>query len=380
MATLPISEALLRQAVDAWARNQRSVAKAAAELGLNYNTYKYRLDTAKQRGMHLSEGAARVVTQAQLAPLEARGGWLHSYNEDGKKIGATFWKPQEDTLEDVIEKVRTAFTDLPPAPPASPPERYRNDLCTVLPFFDVHFGMRAWGRETGGQDYDVQHAARDLRSATDAVLTMTPNADTCIILAGGDFFHADDTTAQTPASKHALDVDGRHFHVLTEGVAALAHAIERARQTHARTVVRVLRGNHDPHAHLVLIFALAERYRTAEGVQIDQDPRDLFLWQWGRCGIYAHHGDKHKPMDFAMKVADVSPFWSAAPHRYAYLGHLHNFTAQRVGGLYLERLDAFAPPDSYGATWVNRRAMRADVYHKESGRIMSIFDPIERRS
>lgn len=63
-------------------------------------------------------------------------------------------------------------------------------------------------------------------------------------------------------------------------------------ERHQRLTVRVLRGNHDPHSHLVLTFALAERNQMEPRVTVDNHPRDLFMFQWGRCAIFAHHGDK----------------------------------------------------------------------------------------
>jgi hypothetical protein len=45
-------------------------------------------------------------------------------------------------------------------------------------------------------------------------------------LVGGDFFHADDSKAETPKSKNKLDVDGRHWRVINSGIAILANIID----------------------------------------------------------------------------------------------------------------------------------------------------------
>ena len=153
--------------------------------------------------------------------------------------------------------------------------------------------------------------------------------------------------------------------------------IQRVLSKSAKVTVRVLRGNHDEHSHLYLTFALAERFRTAD-VEVIKDPRDLFMFQWGRASIFAHHGDKMKPQDMVMRLADCCPFWSATPHRYAYTGHRHQMAAQRIGGVHWEQLDAFCPPDAYGSTWTGRRAFKAEVFHRQSGRVLSAHDPLER--
>jgi hypothetical protein len=80
------------------------------------------------------------------------------------------------------------------------------DLCAVYPLMDAHVGMMAWGRETGAQDYDLGHAAKDMRHAFAKVLAMTPAAEQAILLIGGDYFHSDDTRSETPANRHKLDV------------------------------------------------------------------------------------------------------------------------------------------------------------------------------
>lgn len=378
MPTPPLSDEILQETIDAWRANDCRADKAAAALGMNRKTYESRLKAAKARGFHLSDGARSVVASAKLAPLEARGGWLHSYDEDGKKIGATRWAPQDaPTPDDLIARMVEAFSAIPPAPPVTPPERVQDDLCTLWPLYDVHWGMHAWGRETGGDDYDLKLAENDLIGAFERVLALLPFTAHSVILIGGDFFHADDNTAQTPAHKHKLDVDGRVFKTIDTAIRALDWVIQRVLSKSAKVTVRVLRGNHDEHSHLYLTFALYERFRQAD-VTVIKDPRDLFMFQWGRASIFAHHGDKMKPQDMVMRLADQCPFWSDAPHRYAYTGHRHQMAAARIGGVHWEQLDAFCPPDAYGSTWTGRRAFKAEVFSKQSGRVLTAHDPLER--
>jgi hypothetical protein len=311
--------------------------------------------------------------------MEARGGWIHDYDSDGKKVGTTRWTAQDGSVsdDDVLAKIRAAFEGMEPAPPVTPPERVMDDLCTVWPLYDVHWGMRAWGDETGGQDYDLKLAESDLIGAFERVLAYTPFVAHSVIIIGGDFFHADDNTAQTPAHRHNLDVDSRIYKTIETAIRALKYVIQRVQSKSASVTIRVLRGNHDEHSHLPLTFALAERFQ-AGNVIVQKDPRDLFMFQWGRTAIFAHHGDKMTPNDFVLRLADQCPFWSEARHRYAYTGHRHKGAAQRIGGVWWEQLDAFAPPDAYGSTWTGRRAFKAEVFDRKSGRVISAHDPLER--
>jgi hypothetical protein len=250
----------------------------------------------------------------------------------------------------------------------------------VYPLMDAHVGMMAWGRETGSQDYDLGHAAQDMRHAFAKVLALTPAAEQAVLLIGGDFYHSDDTRSETPANRHKLDVDGRFWKVLDVGIGIIAETIHKLLQKHANVLVRVLRGNHDPHSSMTLNFALAERYRNEARVTVEKDPRDLFMMQWGKCAIFAHHGDKGKPQQMALYLSDVCMFWSQTRHRHYLTGHVHHDQAKDLGPLRYESLRAFCPPDAYaaGMGYGSRRALQSMTFHKMDGLVMRALDPIDR--
>ena len=383
MPTPRLTDEQCQEAWDAYVAADFKATRAAAALGLASSTYENRLRQAKERGMHLSQGAQRVVKAAGLSGTEAKGGWIHDYETgpDGKryKIGTTRWAAEDKAAqENLLARLAAAFEDVTPAAPVARPADTKGDLCNVIPLFDCHWGLSAWGEETGDVDYDLALAREDLMRGLETVMSTAPKADTAVLILGGDFLHANDNTAQTPASKHSLDVASRQFRALDTGIAIIKYAVLRALQHHDRVVVRVLRGNHDEDSHRSIAFALREWTALNERATVDMDPRELFMLQWGRTALFAQHGDKMKPVDLALKLSDVCPFWSASPHRYAYTGHRHSLAAERIGGLNWERLEPFSPADMYGASWVNRRAMKIDTYHKQRGRIGTVLDPLER--
>lgn len=379
MAYATLSDAQLRETLAAWRAHDCNAVKAAAALGVNYETFKSRIKNAKARGLHLSEGAQRVVSRAQLSGAEAKGGWIHDYDSDGKKIGTTRWAA-EDVLftDDLLDRIKGAFEGMTPAALVPPPSDTMDDLCNVLPMYDAHLGMAAWARETGDQDYDLNLARDDMVQGLERVLSVAPRADTCILLFGGDLLHANGNSAQTPKSKHVLDVAGRMWEVTETVISLIKYAVHRALEHHARVEIKVLRGNHDEDSHRVISFSLAEWARENPRVEVLMDPREIYMRRWGRAAIFGQHGDRMKPVDLALKLSDVCEFWSACPHRYAYTGHKHSMAAERIGGLSWERLEPFAPADAYGSTWVNRRAMKIDTYHNVRGRIATAIDPLER--
>ena len=375
MPTPPISAELAREAYEAIQRFPTK-KEAAESLGIHPNTMVSRAQRHIQ--YEAQDPAIAESMEAVNTGMVPRLAWAKTKNPDGTSYSVLL-KPEE-LPDDTLERIRTAFEGMKPAAPVVAPESVNSDLLTVYPLMDLHFGMRAWGKETGGPNYDTTQARSDIEYAFEKVLNLTPNSERAVIILGGDTLHADDTNAETPASKHKLDVDGRHFDVLDKAISALVYIITRVQERHQDVTVRVLRGNHDPHSHLVLTFALFERYRNCSRVTIEKDARDLFMTQWGEAAIFAHHGDKAKPERLTLYLSDVCPFWSATRHRYALTGHVHHDAAKDVGPLRWESLRAFCPPDSYAASmgYSARRALQALTFDKRDGLVLRAIDPIER--
>lgn len=321
--------------------------------------------------------AAMDAVKTQMVPALA---WAKTKPDGDGNSYSVLLKPQAQPTEDLIDRLVTAFGNITPAPPIAAPAASCADLLSLYPIFDAHIGMHAWGRETGAVDYDLRLAADDMQQALAKVMTITPNSGTAILLIGGDYFHADDNRAETPANKHKLDVDGRQFKVVEVGLAILCHAIDLLLGKHSQVIVRVLRGNHDEHSHITLTYALGERYRDNPRCTVQKDPRDLFMHQWGRAAIFAHHGDKAKPQQMAMYLSDVCEFWSATKHRHFFSGHVHHDQAKDIGPLRWESLRAFCPPDAYAASmgYGGRRALQSVTFHREDGLVQRNYDPIQR--
>lgn len=378
MPTRPLTDQVLRETLETYQRLGSYQATADA-LGLGRNTVKHRLELAAERGIHLDDGITQAMAATGLhSPPQLA--WIKTKPKDGEPGYSVLVKPPAFT-DNFLDRVRDAFEGMEAAPHVTPPENVMDEICNVFPLFDVHWGLHAWGDETGGQSYDLKLAARDMVDAFESVLKVVPFGKQAILIIGGDFFHMDDSTNETPKSRHKLDVDGRFHKVIEEAIRTLSFIIQRIQSKHERLTIRVLRGNHDEHSSLVLTFALSERFRGDPHVEVDKSPRDLFMMQWGTTALFAHHGDRAPPERQALYLSDVCPFWSDTRHRYYYSGHIHKDQARDIGPLRWESLRAFAPPDSYAASmgYFGRRALRADTYHLEKGRIMTTIDPVARK-
>jgi hypothetical protein len=361
---------LTRSGLSGVLRNARLTPEEKAELytGTALNVSRARDPAVDQAMAAVNTGLVPSVTWIKTKPTDDAPGY------------SVMLRPQEVTPEEVAEAIRAALEGMEPAEPVQVPAQVMEDLCSVYPLMDAHVGQHSWARETGGADYDLKLAAQDMRHAFAKVLAITPASKRAILIIGGDFFHSDDTRAETPANRHKLDVDGRFYKVLDVGIGIIAETVHKLLQKHQEVLVRVLRGNHDPHSSLTLNFALAERYREDPRVMVEKDPRDLFMHQWGKCAIFAHHGDKGKPQQMAMYLSDVCPFWSEARHRHYFTGHVHHDQAKDFGPLRWESLRAFCPPDAYAASmgYGGRRALQSLTFHKADGLVLRALDPIER--
>jgi hypothetical protein len=360
--------------------NEIGVRGAARELGVHQKTIYETLKAANKWDSldPAVQGAMRQVSTG----IVPSGMWVKTKPTEDAPGYSVYLRPEAETAsdEDRLTRIREVFEGMEAAPIIAPPETFQGDLLSLYPLFDVHLGMHAWGKETCGPDYDLSLAKSDLARAFGKVLALTPNSETAVLLIGGDFFHADDNRSETPASRHKLDTDGRHDKVLNDGIEILVSVVTALAQKHSRLTIRVLRGNHDEHAHKVLTYALRGEFRKTERITVDTSPHDWFFMQFGRFLLAAHHGDKGDVKTMALKLSDMISFWSECCWRFLYTGHVHKDHVIDLGAIRCESLRAVCPPDSYGARWPSRRALQSITFDKSSGTIMRAIDPIEREA
>lgn len=256
-----------------------------------------------------------------------------------------------------------------PATPA--PAQSTNDLLAAYCIGDPHFGMYSWAEETG-DNFDLATAERLTKGAIDRLVSVAPAAHTGLLLQIGDMFHADDSSNQTPASGHALDVDTRYQKVMLAGVRSMVYTIRRMLEKHAQVVAQMLPGNHDPHSSYALSMCLAAYFENEPRVTIDLAPGLFKYIRHGDVLIGAHHGHKVKPADLPLLMAVDKPVdWGQTKHRYVYIGHIHHDTVKEVGGVRVESLRTLAGKDAWHAGMGYRagRDMRLIVHHKLHGEI-----------
>ena len=350
-----------------------SVKAAARALGLHHSSINETIKSIKKRAALQGYSPAHDMTHTVPQGFAVKGVSTY-YGEDGKPRGqwvkSTRDQAQaEQVMRDFIESLTH---DIKGKAPAVKPPAYSNaDLLCVYPLGDPHFGLYAWGAETG-DDFDSSIAESLTTSAINRLVDSAPEAETAIVLPLGDFFHADDSTARTPGSGHQLDVDTRWPKVMQIGLRALVHCVQRALSKHKKVVVRVVRGNHDHHASFGLALALDAYFHNEKRVHVDLHPAPFWYYRHGKVLIGSTHGDQAKPADMpAIMAFDKPEDWGQTKHRYWYLGHVHHQTQKEHPGVIVEQFRTLAARDAWHAGMGYRagRDMCLIVHHKDHGEI-----------
>ena len=316
------------------------------------------------------------------SPLEMTNLWAKTNKPD--EGGVTYsaqYRRKKDQVN-LAESIAKALDSVPAYVRPKPALIRDNDLLTVYPLYDAHIGMMAWGKETRGQDYDLKLAAQDIRQSFSDISEITPDSKEALLILGGDTVHIDDSRNETPASGHNLSADGRYEKVIDSTIEMLSHTIEFLTQKHQSVKVVILRGNHDEHSHIPVKIGLKERYRNTEGISFPvlhgMEKSEIFWHRHGNSTIAAHHGDKSPPQRLCMLISDQCPFYSDTRDRNVYTGHKHGWKVEQFPGITHHQMQAFCPPDDYGAMFGGRRALQCHTYSKTKGLINTALDPIWR--
>lgn len=352
--------------------NGDRIGDIANEWGKDWKTIE-RWINAVERYERASPGQLSAVEATGLDLATAKHGWRIVQHEDGSR-DSVFWKAEDIDPQDMLDALKDAVSTIPKVRPVSPPQGVDDDLLTLIPVADLHAGMMAWGRETG-EDYNTKIATTRLTEWVGNVVSRSPKSGVGVILFNGDTLHANDQTNATPRSKHALDVDTRHFKTIEMLVHAIGVAVDQA-LLHFGTVFLVVKpGNHDRDGYLAILFALAERYRNEPRVEVDKDPSEFWAYQFGKVMLASHHGDKGRAQQMVLFIADQYPeIWGATRWRFLWTGHLHHHKSQDIGGVQWEQSRAVTSRDAYAAGhgYSARSELQAVTYHRERGEVSRV--------
>ena len=354
--------------------NEHGSIRAAARALKCYDTSIGRaLDAAKKKAAIHGYSPSHDMHHVVPSPFRLKG-TSTLYGDDGA-MKLQWVKTQidneqaEQAIREFIEHLAESAKGQSPVIPA--PTHSNADLLAVYPMGDPHFGMYAWAAETGN-DFDTDIAEKLTCQAIDRLVASAPPAHTAIILELGDFFHTDNSTNMTLQSGNSLDVDTRWARVMQIGLRAMVYTIKRALAKHRQVVVRIVKGNHDPHASFALALALDAYFSNNKRVQIDLSPAGFWYYRFGKVLIGATHGDTAKMKNLpGIMACDQPGDWGKTKFRYWYQGHIHHEHREEFPGVVVEAFRTLAGRDAWHAAQGYRagRDMRLLVHHKEFGEI-----------
>lgn len=271
----------------------------------------------------------------------------------------------------VAEIIKKAFADFKPfAPAIIRAKDHDQDRLTAYICCDWHIGMFAYGKETGGPDWDLSIARKVLVEAFSELVEQSPLSHSAVVLGLGDLMHADNPRNQTPTSGNVMDVDTRYSKCLPATCDVMAEAVEMVRQKHKQVDVSILEGNHDISSTVGIRSALRMFYRNDDRVNVSDSPNPFYWRRFGVNLIGAAHGHNTKPADLPLIMANVrAKDWAETVSRHAHTGHIHHDSLKEMGGVRVYSHRAPIPQDAYHAAkgYLSGRSMRSFTYHRKRG-------------
>lgn len=351
----------------------KSETEAAKSLGVNPRTLQRSLRAlealAAAKGYSPAHGMTKTVPDGYSVK-----GVSTLYNAEG--VIAAQWVKSSADDERRAEMFKTFIAELcedvkGKAPTIRPPAATEANLLACYPIGDHHHGMYSDAEETGS-NYECKIAAHTLETAIDYLATLAPAAETALLINLGDYFHANDSTNETPGHGNRLDVDTRYGRVMHSGALALIKCVLRLLEKHQKVIVWNMRGNHDPDAAMSLAMAMCFYFHNEPRVEVDMGSSLYKYLRFGNNLIGSHHGHGAKGHDLPLLMAaDRREDWGQTEHRVWHCGHIHHKTAKEYPGVVVETHRTLAASDAWhaGKGYRSKRDMNAIVYHSDFGEV-----------
>lgn len=350
-----------------------SVSAAARELGIPRSTLRERLEKL----------AGEPPTYAGFVPRA-----ISTMVPNG--FGKPEWVKMERRGMSPAD-VEAIFKDLDikPVKATKAPKEKRPGL-SLYGIGDPHIGQLSWHRECG-ENWNTEMNVRAHLEAFRALLNRAEGGTDALIAVMGDTSHANDNNAQTPRSKHSLDVDSRIGKVGWEVVTMIDTMIREALARHSRVTLCSLGGNHDPEVAQLLNMAFRLRYRDDKRVTILHNSAALIKFTYGQNLFGFLHGHTMKPADAPTVMAhDFYEDWGKCRNKYVFAGHFHHSRRGKVRilrddteslneGCQIEIFPTLTAKDAYaaGSKYRATRAMTRIDFCPERGEVARyLFKPL----
>lgn len=287
-------------------------------------------------------------------------------------------KVKEDQFAAMVAASIRAAEQVAPRQFVFPPLEVDADLCTLYTITDYHFGMLAWGRETG-EAWDLGIARSVLINTFRNMLAAAPQSAVGILNQLGDCLHFDGLKALTPEHGNLLDADSRYQKVVEVVVEVLCIVVDMMLEKHETVVIFMHEGNHDQAGSVWLRVLFSRLFKNNPRVKVETSPLPYVAYRHGKTMLAFHHGHLSKneslPLLFAARFSEM---WGATTKRYAHTGHRHHEDIKEHPGMKVNQHATLAAPDAHAARggWISERQIVSITYSAQRGEIIrSTFIP-----
>jgi hypothetical protein len=217
-----------------------------------------------------------------------------------------------------------------------------------LSLCDLHIGKLAWGKETGGPNYDTKIAEKVALESLETLLDRAKgyDFDSITFVLGNDFVQADDLEGRTTKGTY-VDTDARYQKNFITARKLSVACIERLRQI-APVVVKVVPGNHDEQTSWCIGDSLECYFHQYKDVTIDNQPTLRKYLKWGDVMLLWTHGDRGKRADFPLLMATEQPqMFGETRWREVHTGHNHTTKTEEWHGVRVRILPSLSAIDAW---------------------------------
>tara|TARA_R110000796_G_scaffold21207_4_gene62527 strand:- start:1158 stop:2345 length:1188 start_codon:yes stop_codon:yes gene_type:complete len=314
-------------------------AAAARSIGQHPETFRNRLERGRIR--YGGEGGNKFGGSTTLRKYE--------YGESGDTV--LEWtrtnpglEKQVAAIKDVVREFAKPVTKIPKAP-----EKFDADIIPWFQIGDAHLGMLAHESETGS-NFDLKIAERELCQAFATLIDECRPRERCCINDLGDFTHYENMKAETEASGHKMDADGRFPKMIGVYSRVMRFFVDRCLTRFQHVDVIINQGNHSRTNDIWMAELLRCAYASSERVHVLDNSGAFIPYRMGNTFVLTHHSDKARGERLVQVMAnDYRQDWGDTEFHYIDVGHLHHKTrTNEDGGATIEMWNTLAPRDKYG--------------------------------
>lgn len=373
MSNIKVTDEQIREAL---AETNGNITHTAEKLDVTRTGLQRRIKRMRGRGFEVPQVAPTVFPIVPAGQILKGVSSLQKVQlENGETVMQwvkTMRDPSTDEANAALEALRS---ELPKYEPVDAQPRLSNaSLCSVVTITDFHMGMYSWAEETG-DDWDMNIAEELLVKWFEMALASCPDSAMGVLAQLGDFLHYDSLEAVTPTSRNQLDADSRAQKMIRVALRVLRRVINMMLDKFPIVTVLMAEGNHDIVSSAWLREAFKMIYENEKRVTIITSPDPYYAVQWGRTGLFWHHGHlkKMEQLDrvFARKFREI---YGSCTHCYGHAGHLHHERKLETPLMHVEQHPTLASSDAHASRhgYMSDRSAKVITYHKEYGEVGTV--------